>query len=315
MKIVILKDSFPNSQTPDALDNQIEADFAQHYLSQKHIVSQCAFVPDVSAVKQQLQDANPDLVFNLVETVCGNDALSVVAVQLLEMLGIPYTGCPMYAQVATADKMLMKQVLQAQGIPTPSAHFVPRASFILKARAEHASVGLDSACVRSFASADALAQAVAEKANATGRPWMAEQYIEGREFSCAFVGQTILPPAEFCFDPHYEGHKIITYQAKWNEDAPAYKQHWRRYDFEEDIKVSLASLTAQCRKALFMRGYARVDFRRDAAGNLYVIDINTNPCISPDSTFIDMAGKAQIPLDQLFDKIIEDALLEYPFAS
>lgn len=309
MNIVILKDHIVDNNSIDMIDNLVEAQFAQRYLSEKHTVTQIDCLPDIEKVIAQLKDLKPDLVFNLVETICNSGALSVVAVQILEVLGIPYTGCTLYSQIVTADKALTKQILFSNNIFTPDSEFQPDNEYIIKAKTEHASAGLDDKSVSKFSSITALERALILKKKQTGLDYIAEQYIEGREFSCAFLGQMMLNPVEYIFDEQYKGRKIITYQAKWNEETDSYKHHQRTFEVENELKSQIVELTHKCRESLKIKGYARVDYRMDSNGRIFVIDINTNPCISPDSTFIAMIEQKGLTIEEMFDKIIEDAFI------
>lgn len=308
MKIAILRDHLINNSV-DLMDNLVEAEFVERHLSVKHQVKQIEFVSDLEKVISEIKEYKPDVIFNLVETVCGSGALSIVAVQLIESLGIPYTGCTIFSQVVTADKSLTKSILKEKNLPTPDSDFTPNTEYILKAKTEHASAGLDDKCVRSFSSVEALQKSLNQKIKQTGLDWFAEKYINGREFSCAFLGSEILPPAEFLFDNRYKGHKIITYEAKWYEESDSYKLHQRSFDIEENLKNKIKELTDRCRKELYIKGYARVDYRMDNNENLYIIDINTNPCISPDSSFVAMIGQQNMRVEEMLDKIIDNAFV------
>lgn len=309
MKIAILRDQISDESSIDALDNLEEANFAEECLSKKHTIIHIPFVSNIATVIQSIKKFQPDLVFNLVESICKTDSLSIVAVQLLETLNIPFTGNHIYAQVVTANKSLTKEILREKQIPTPSDTFEPNTKYILKAKTEHASMNLDDSCVMQFVSEELLNQALQKKAEQTGLEWMAEKYIDGREFNCAFLGDDFLPPTEIRFHPDFEGHKILTYEAKWNEDALSYQQSLRSFDVEPEIAQRLTMLTRECRKAFHLKGYARVDFRMDQEGNLYVIDINTNPCISPNSGFVAMVEKHGLTPEIMFEKLIQDAFI------
>ncbi len=307
MKLLILKDEITSESAIDEIDNQIEADFVESSLSSKYQIKQLPFSPDIRKMTQEIKDFAPDVVFNLVESICGSGALSIVAVQLLEVLGIPFTGNHIFSQIISADKAVAKHLMESKGIPTPKSCFQPDAEYILKIKTEHASMSLDDSCIRTFSSEDEMKKVLSEKKSESGFEWIAERYVDGREFNCAFLGSEILPPAEIKFAPEFVGHKILTYEAKWNEETPAYQQSLRSFDIEEDIVIRLKKLTDTCRQELNLRGYARVDFRMDKYGNLFVIDINTNPCISPDSGFVAMADRVGIKPERMFEIIIQDA--------
>lgn len=309
MKIVILRDDLSRSDSIDELDNKEEADFTEKYLSKKHEVIQIPFISDLQLVMDQIRGYSPDVVFNLVESVCGNGAMSVIAVQLLQSMGIPFTGNAMYAQLISSDKALAKRLLRQSSIPTPASSFKHDVEYILKMTGEHASKDLDDNCIRSFSTADQMKEALRQKELSTGTKWMAEQYIDGREFNCALLGDIILPPEEIHFQEEFMGHKILTYEAKWDEDSVPYQLSLRTFDFEDKIKKRLVTLMKMCAINLELKGYARVDFRMDKYENLYAIDINTNPCISPDSGFVAMVSRQGLTLEEMFDKIIDDAFV------
>ncbi len=309
MKIIILKDDISFSNSADELDNQQEADFAKEYLSKKHEVKEIAFTPNIQEVMESIRLFHPDVVFNLVESFCGDGALSIIAVQMLQSMRIPFTGNSMYAQLISSDKSLAKRLLRQSNIPTPTASFKHDIEFILKMNGEHASMALDDTCIRTFSTAAEMDAAIKEKEAQTHGKWIAEQYINGREFNCALLGDIILPPAEIRFDKEFVGHKILTYEAKWNENATSYQQSLRSFKVEEKVKKRLFSLIKMCAINLELKGYARIDFRMDRYENLYVIDINTNPCISPDSGFVAMALQQGLTIEEMFDKIIQDAFV------
>ncbi len=309
MRIVILKDDITGNGSADEMDNQIEADFAEKCLSRKHTVCQIPFVSDIRKVMHDIRKYAPDVVFNLVESVCESGGMSIIAVQMLEVMGIPFTGNHIYPQVISANKSIAKRVLQQKNIPTPASCFKSGIEYILKAKTEHASIALDDNCIRKFSTEKELKSALNDKEKETGMEWIAEKYVDGREFNCAFIGDTILPPAEINFEKDFVGHKILTYEAKWDEGADSYQKSLRTFDVDDNICERLYKLTDFCRRELDLKGYARIDYRMDSYDNLYVIDINTNPCISPDSGFTAMTERSGLSNEQMFEIIIKDAFV------
>ena len=309
MKIAILRDELNDSNSLDEIDNLNQANFVESLLKDKNDVIQIPFVPDLNEVINKLHDFAPDVVFNLVESLCGSGAMAVVSVQLLEILGIPFTGNHIFSHLVSANKTIAKHLLQSKGIPTPKSCFLDGAEYIMKVKTEHASLALDDNCIRKFSSPEEMKMVLSEKKSETGMEWIAEQYIDGREFNCAFLGKEILPPEEIRFEKEFIGHKILTYEAKWNEESDSYKNSLRHFDIESDIVNRLKDITNNCRKELDLKGYARIDFRMDKFGNLFVIDINTNPCIAPDSGFVAMAEQKGISQEKMVEIIINDALI------
>ncbi len=309
MKAAVLRDDVDGSGRADDLDNLQEADFVGRVLSERCETVQIPFTSDLGKTMTELRAFAPDFVFNLVESCCGTGALAVAATELLEMMRIPFTGNRTYAHLLSTDKALAKRVMEREGIPTPSGRFEKGRAYILKARTEHASIGLDEGCIISPETAGELSEALEEKERATGRAWIAEEFVDGREFNAALLGEQVLPPAEMCFSPDFEGHRILTYEAKWDESAPSYARSVRSFDLEDGLREELCALARECRVRLELKGYARVDFRMNGEGRLYVIDVNTNPCISPGAGFMAMAEQAGLTPAEVIERIVKDAFV------
>jgi ribosomal protein S18 acetylase RimI-like enzyme len=71
---------------------------------------------------------------------------------------------------------------------------------------------------------------------------------------------------------------------------------------------TLRSLAVECWRLFGLRGFARVDFRVDVRGRPWILEINTNPCLSPDAGFAAALARANVPLERAVEWIIEDAL-------
>jgi D-alanine-D-alanine ligase len=117
--------------------------------------------------------------------------------------------------------------------------------------------------------------------------------------------------AEIVFDSFPEGKPhIIGYEAKWNEDSFEYKHTNRRFGVEQktpDLAEKLSTICHQCWKLFDLKGYVRIDFRVDEQNNPFVLEINANPCLSPDAGFYAVAMEAGFSFDNVLTRIIEDA--------
>jgi D-alanine-D-alanine ligase len=148
-----------------------------------------------------------------------------------------------------------------------------------------------------------------------GRPCFAEDYIDGREFNLSMLagpsGPEVLPPAEIDFSAFPAGKpRIVGYQAKWEVDSFEYQHTPRRFDMPPSDERLLERLSDLARRtwALFgLAGYARVDFRVDAAGEPWILEINTNPCLSPDAGFPAAVAEAGLSYDAAVERIVADA--------
>jgi D-alanine-D-alanine ligase len=156
---------------------------------------------------------------------------------------------------------------------------------------------------------------MAESTRRYGGEWFAEEYIDGREFNISVLecdGQTLLlPMAEMTFvDYPQDKPRIVGYAAKWDENAPEYHASRREFpDLSADILHSaITKAVLQCWNAFGLRGYARVDFRVDATGKPWVLEINANPSIAMDAGFTAAALQGGMSYNQFIEHIVRASL-------
>lgn len=296
----------------------------------------------LEAVHATLAVNPPDVVFNLVESLAGTDRLMGLATLLLESLRIPFTGAGTQAILASSNKLAAKRLLERAGLPTAAccgaadegqpgsgtashslsglnpADFPSR--WIIKPVWEHASLGMDDSSVVLVHSRQELQSAVAQRAKQIGRPHFAEAFIAGREFNLSVLAGSaatggapqVLPPAEIDFSGLPAGReRIVGQAAKWDEDSPEYQLTPRRFDFpaaDAPLMAELATLAADCWNLFDMHGYARVDFRVDESGRPWILEINANPCLSPDAGFAAAVAQGGLPFTQAIERILSDAV-------
>ena len=103
---------------------------------------------------------------------------------------------------------------------------------------------------------------------------------------------------------------MVGYRAKWDEGSYEYHHTPRRFDFPAaDVPLldGLRDLARRCWPLFGLAGYARVDFRVDAAGRPWILEINTNPCIAPDAGFTAALAQAGIGYAEAVGRILADA--------
>lgn len=298
-----------------------------------HTTGRVCCTMDLEATRTALTDAAPDLVFNLVESLGGTDRLMPVAALLLESAGIPFTGSGSLSILTTSHKLGAKQRMQQADLPTPAwltetdsvwrqgwrSGMLPEQA-IIKAISEHASLGITDASVVSCRSVDPaeIAGQIATRSQELGTPHFAEQFIDGREFNLSLLaavdGPEVLPPAEIEFvDFAPDKPRIVGHNAKWVEAADEYRQTPRRFDFPAmDLPLldELKALARRCWETFDLHGYARVDFRVDPDGQPWILEINANPCLSPDAGFAAAASRARLRFVDVIERIVHDAV--YP---
>jgi D-alanine-D-alanine ligase len=290
-----------------------------------HEPTSVASTLDLDTLRGQLLQSRPDVVFNLVESLGGSDWLIHVVPGLLDVLRLPYTGSPTEAIFLSTQKLLAKGRLHQAGLPTPawaaagwlgpngagSAHQGP---WIVKTVCEHASFAIDDDSILRETPADWNAWLV-ERQQKLGRPCFAEQFIDGREFNLSVLdsaaGPQVLPPAEIDFGRFpADKPRIVGYRAKWIADSPEYQDTPRRFDFaasDQPLLDRLRELTRACWHLFGLRGYARVDFRVDGRGQPWILEINANPCLSPDAGFAAAAARAGLRFPEAVQRILDTA--------
>jgi D-alanine-D-alanine ligase len=197
----------------------------------------------------------------------------------------------------------------------PSADAKDR-RYIVKSAIEHASIGLDAENVVEGCDA---ARALLQKKQAEGGAWLAEQYIDGREFNVAILGSRdgpqVLPVAEILFLDHARRPKIVGYAEKWDAHSAAYAATPRVFPADPTDAALLSRLRALALSAwrLFgLAGYARVDFRVDEKGSPYILEVNANPCLAADAGFCAAAAAAGLTQTDVVAHLIETALAHAP---
>ena len=105
--------------------------------------------------------------------------------------------------------------------------------------------------------------------------------------------------------------KIVGYAAKWDERAMEFAGTPRKFDFpktDAPLLDWLRTLAVECWRLFDLAGYARVDFRVDSGGQPWILEINANPCLSPDAGFAAALARAELPIARAVEWIVEDAL-------
>ncbi len=324
MNIAILYADLPEDAAKDELDVLVQLRAVSEALRRlNHKPTQMPVSLDLSDLAKKLQQVNPDLVFNLVESIAGSGRLIHLAPTLLDFLRIPYTGCSAEAQYISTNKLLSKERLRAAHIPTPEwrriikpesdrVSFMP--PYIIKPVWEDASVGLTDASV--IPAIETLVPVLKKHIEKYGECFL-ESFVDGREFNISVLGgkngPEVLPAAEIRFiDYPAIKPKIVGYEAKWDTASFEYKNTVRHFDFPETDQLllqQLKELALQCWVLFDLRGYARVDFRVDAQGRPWVLEVNANPCISPDAGFIAAAQFAGYNYDRVIDRIVADTII------
>jgi D-alanine-D-alanine ligase len=269
-------------------------------------------------------DVAADLVVNLVESIQGSARHVHHVPAVLARHGLPCTGSPARALERSTSKLLAKTDLTGAGLPTPvwldhqgrgNAAFP--GTYIVKSVWEHASHGLDADNVLAVSCQEELMAAMRERQRNLGGEWFAEAYVPGREFNLALLanpddGETpiqVLAPAEIRFlDFPTNQPQVVGFRAKWLEQSFEYQNTVRELEFQKQDAPLLAELSAMaldCWRVFGLEGYARVDYRVDRKGRPWIIDVNANPCLSPDAGFQAALSASGLTFDTALDRIFQ----------
>lgn len=321
MNIVLLHDQLTPHAAADEKDVLVQMDAVGAALAELgHESKRLECTLDLSSTGKSLQELRPEIVFNFVESLNGQGRLIHLVPALLESVGIRYTGCPLPAVFTTSNKVIAKQLLAGAYLTTPTwysrsdlrgAETIEVGRYIIKSIWEHASIGIDEDSLVNVTEPAKLLATLTERAPRLGGEAFAELYVEGREFNLSLLGGKVLPPAEIVFEGYHPGKpRIVGYKAKWDEASFEYQHTPRRFDFpgsDQPLIRHLASMAEECWKVFGLRGYARVDFRVDESGAPWILEVNANPCLSPDAGFAAAVARAGMTYAQAIERILDDA--------
>ena len=301
----------------DELDVLDQVDFIEKNLKTLGIVTfRKGITDDFMNEAAALASNNPDFVFNLVESINNRGELCYFIPALLNMHSIPYSGSPLEAMFITTSKVLTKKTLKKAGINNPQGYspseyskLIPGRRYIIKPVWEDGSLGITGDSVFTYQPGYE-----SRLKNYSDTHWFIEEYIEGREFNISLIysekGPEVLPPAEIIFH-NYTGDKprIVDFKAKWEAGSFEYENTIRDFpgdDLNPVLKEKITSTALQYWNEFGLKGYARVDMRIDSNDTPYIIEVNANPCLSPNGGVVAATIAAELPFTDVLQRIIAD---------
>jgi D-alanine-D-alanine ligase len=275
-------------------------------------------VDSVWEMGRAIESRRPDVVVNLCESLAADSRGEMVVPALLELMGIPHTGNSALALGLSLHKDKAKELLSARGVSTPEFAVIHSLSevmslslpypLIVKPSREDASVGIDFDSVVNDQAA--LGRAIARILRDLHQPALVERYIDGREIYVPLLGnlsRRALPLTEIHYGSAFDNRpRVLTYQAKWNEESPECIDSTARLaQLPKDVEQRCIETAMEAWAALDCRDYGRVDLRVDHEGQPFVIDINPNCDLNPQSGFAKAAALAGISYADLAWHLIE----------
>ena len=270
-----------------------------------------------------LHRMSPKFIFNLCEELEGNCELEMCMAGLFDLMNIPYTGSGPLALGLALDKFRMKQMLRASGIPVPRGCLCPtgrklpcrarrRFPVIVKPVHEDASLGINAHSVcRDLAR---LERQVSYIHDVYQQDALVEEYLDGREFNVSVLGgerARVLAISEIDFTRMPpEEPRIVSYRAKWDEESVVFQCTVPVCPAEipERLAKRISRIALASIRAVGCRDYSRVDMRTDAQGDIFVLEVNPNPDISPQAGFARAAYAAGMSYTEMIACITRTAL-------
>jgi D-alanine-D-alanine ligase len=335
-------ESFPEFLVPDQKNNsatqKLNADTFAEWDTWETIDALKAALEEYSNVTlieadysayNKLREMRPDIVFNITEGFSGISREAQMPA-ILEMLGIPYTGSDPLTLATCLDKARTKEILSYYKIANPGFITINKKDFtlphniyfpmIVKPVGEGSSKGIYSS---SFVNNEKeLRDEVRRILEEYNQPALAEEFLPGREFTVALIGNgnetEVLPVVEISYADFPENFiPIYSYEAKWILDSrdnpldvfscPA------EVSPELDYQIKNTALNAY--QVMRCRDWSRIDIRLDSNGVPNIIEINPLPGILPDpadnSCFPKAARTAGYSYSEMLNKVLYSAARRY----
>ncbi len=276
------------------------------------------FTKDINDFLTEIRNEKVNLIFNLCETVDEDPKLAWQPPAIMEYLGIPFSGSSSEAIHITTDKIVTKKILTASGIKTPGYFLydghqisIPtefKFPAIAKPRFEDASIGINQDSI--FENEDELRSRIYDFYAYYG-PLIVEEYINGREFNVSVFGYpkpSVLPVAEIIFkDYPKDFYRILTYRAKWEDNSFEFQNSSRVFPDEIDpnLDENITKTTIDSFHLFKLRDYCRVDMRVNENDDVFVLEVNANPCLSPDAGFPAAIERAGISYSDMIGMFVD----------
>jgi D-alanine-D-alanine ligase len=276
------------------------------------------FIPADINLPFALRDEVPDLCFNIAEGL-GGDGREAHAPAVFELLHIPYTASRVTANAIALDKTLTKRIWRDNGLPIAPFQEFTSADEVIDATLRYPmfvkparegtgmGMGLDSV-VNNETELRARIQWVISKYN---QPALVEEYLAGREFTVGVLGrpgwQKYSLNSELYGQDGFHRMPVLEVESEKSVTPGVYgisaKQKYPGEDgypsflcpapVSEEFARKLQDLAIKAHQAIGGLDVSRVDFRCDADGNPFLLEINSLPGLTPDFSDLCVIAKAE----------------------
>jgi D-alanine-D-alanine ligase len=276
-------------------------------------------IGNASSLIKNLDKLNVDIIFNIAEGLAGRNRESQIPV-ILEMKDIPFVGSDGLTLALTLDKLMAKKIFLAEKIPTPKFIEVKQADALIntnhfrfplmvKPRFEGSSKGIDSDA--QIHNLNDLVKRVDYIINTYKQPVLVEEFIRGKEFTVAVVGNDppeALPPVQVKIEGQLNlGEKFYTFAHITSPDL----EYVCPAQINKELEARLKELAHRSYQAVDCRDFGRVDFRVDEQDNPYVLEVNPLPCLATEDIFMLVPQVLGLSYPEMIGRILESAFKRY----
>jgi D-alanine-D-alanine ligase len=311
-------DKLPADHDWDTCEWVTEWDVVTTLRKMGHDVQTLGVFDELKPIREMNNSFKPHVVFNLLEEFDEKAFYDQNIVSYLELIRAPYTGCNPRGLMIGREKALSKKILSYHKIKTPKFHVFPKNQkvkvpknieypLIVKCLNEEASLGISKASI--VHNDDKLLERIEFLHGQLGKDAIAEAFIEGQEIYVGVLGNyrlESLPPWALYFDKANNPDKeIYSNNAKFNWGYRENKGiRSAKADISPQLEKEISDVAKRAYRALSLNGYARMDFRVDKDGGIYLLEANPNPNIGELEEFADSALFAGTKYPDLLQKIL-----------
>lgn len=278
---------------------------------------------------EKFRTVRPDIVFNVAEGFYGIGREAQIPA-MLDMLNIPYTGSDPLTLAICLNKARTKEILSHYKIPNAKfcvlesiddlKNFDLEFPVLIKPVGEGSSKGIyNKNFVKSLSE---LKNLLEEYFPLYKQPFIAEEFLSGREFTVAVLGNgaetKIFPIVEINFDQlPKDAVQIYSYEAKWYYDTREnpLKIFTCPAKIEESLEEEIKNTVLKTYKVLNCKDWSRIDVRLDKNNVPNIIEVNPLPGILPDpkdnSCYPKAARAENISYDEMLNLVLHTAVKRY----
>lgn len=270
--------------------------------------------PDIEAIKAMRKDGGKTFFGPNVLDVCmraeavflalhGENGENGKVQAALDLFGIKYTGTDYFSSALAMDKVLSKEFFNNYGVPTPKGYSLKKGeednNTVPFPAVVKVSTGGSSIGVYMVKDMDEY-ETAKEEAFRFGDELVVEQFIKGREFSIGVIQGEALPIIEIAPKVGFYDYKNKYQAGSTVETCPA--------ELTEEQTKRMQGYAVAAFKCLRLNQYARIDFMMNEAGEMFALEANTLPGMTPTSLMPQEAAAIGINYNQLCEKLIKLAL-------